>query len=188
MILEIKNYLKVKSTNDIAIKFVKKKLFKPKIIFSNNQTSGRGTMGKKWVSYKGNFFASILFDVTSIKVKPEQISILNPYIIKRVLKKYTHLKITIKWPNDILIKKKKICGILQEVVSFKLKKFIIIGIGINTMYAPKNKNFKSINLSSISTKNINNKEILKDIKISYEKFIEDINKYKISYLKKKLHT
>ncbi len=51
----------VKSTNDEAIKLIKSNKTKPTIIHSYNQSKGRGTMGKKWISKKGNIFLSIFF-------------------------------------------------------------------------------------------------------------------------------
>ena len=57
----------VKSTNDIAIRLIKKNNIRPSIILSETQTKGRGTMGKKWISKKGNLFLSIFFDMTKKK-------------------------------------------------------------------------------------------------------------------------
>ena len=57
----------VKSTNDIAQKLIKKKKIKPTIIFSEKQTKGRGTMGKRWISKKGNLFLTIFFDISKKK-------------------------------------------------------------------------------------------------------------------------
>ena len=50
----------VKSTNDEAIKLIKKNKLSPCLITAKRQTRGRGTMGKKWISEKGNLFGSIL--------------------------------------------------------------------------------------------------------------------------------
>ena len=52
----------VKSTNDVAIRLIKKENFKPTLVLSENQIKGRGTMGKKWVSQKGNLFITIFFN------------------------------------------------------------------------------------------------------------------------------
>ena len=187
MKLKIIKLDKVKSTNDVAIKYITENKISPKIIFSENQTQGRGTRGKKWISKSGNFFATIYFKNRFKKNKPEQIASLNPYIIRDVLKKYCKEEITIKWPNDLLINKKKVCGILQEVLYFNSNKFLLIGIGINTLHAPKSNKFKSTALIKSSRKHINNLLILKDIKNSYEKFISDISKYKNAYLKRNMY-
>ena len=54
---------KVRSTNDEAIKIIKSKKNIQGIVISDQQTKGKGTMGKKWISLKGNFFASIFFEL-----------------------------------------------------------------------------------------------------------------------------
>ena len=106
----------VKSTNDTAIRLIKKNQFKPTLITSANQRKGRGTMGKKWISMKGNLFISIFFEINSKKINFKQFAILNAYLIRKIISRYTSEKIDIKWPNDLLIKKKKVCGILQEII------------------------------------------------------------------------
>ena len=185
MKLKVIKFNSVNSTNDIAIKLIKKNKISPSIIITKNQKKGKGTRGKKWISKKNNLFISIFFDISSSSIKFRQFSILNPYIIRSILKKYTKSKIDIKWPNDLLINKQKVSGILQETVFIDEKQYLIIGIGINTLVHPKNKDFKSTSLVKWSNKSINNSKIFNNIKVSYEKFISDINKYKITYLKKK---
>jgi len=182
MKLKVLKFNTLKSTNDKAIELIRKNISSPKLIVSTKQTNGKGTMGKKWISQKGNLFISIFFQT---KIKPEKISIFNPYIIRNILNNYCENKIKIKWPNDLLIKGKKLCGILQEVIEFKSKSFLIIGIGINTIDAPVNKKFNAVALSSFPNKKVKNKEILDKIKLSYEKFISDIRSNKISTLKNK---
>ena len=89
-------------------------------------------------------------------------------IVKKSLYKLLNKKITIKKPNDLLINKKKVCGILQEVVKFEKRSFLIIGIGINTLTCPATNKFNSISLLECSNKLINNSKILRDIKNNYE--------------------
>ena len=175
MKLKLIKFNSVKSTNDEAIKLIKKGKFFPCIIYATRQTKGRGTMGKKWISKKGNLFISLFFEINSKKLKFQKFSILNPRIIKNILEKYSKYRISIKWPNDLLVRKRKLCGILQEVVEYRDKKFLIIGIGINTKISPKNKSFKSISLSSCSNRIIKNNEILVKTKSAYEKIISNLN-------------
>ena len=56
MKINVINYKKVKSTNDIALKLIKKNIVKPTLVTTVRQTSGRGRVGKKWISKKGNLF------------------------------------------------------------------------------------------------------------------------------------
>ena len=63
MKIKLIKFKSVRSTNDTAIKLIKKNLIIPILIFTENQTKGRGTMGKKWISIKGNLFLSILFKI-----------------------------------------------------------------------------------------------------------------------------
>jgi BirA family biotin operon repressor/biotin-[acetyl-CoA-carboxylase] ligase len=176
----------VRSTNDKAIELIRKKKTNPSIIIAKKQIKGRGTGGKKWISIKNNLFISIFFEISSSNIQFDQFAFLNPYIIRNVLKKYTKNKIFIKWPNDLLLKKKKLSGILQEIIDFEKKKYLIIGIGINTMDHPKSPEFKATSLAKWSNRAIINGQILKDIKIAYEKFISDISKHKITYLRRKI--
>ena len=168
MKLNLIRFNKVKSTNDVALKLLKSNKKQRGIIISNIQTNGKGTMGKKWISLKGNFFVSIFFELRKNMPNPKEFSLINPIIIKNILVKYTKLEIKIKWPNDLLINSKKVCGILQEFVTINKKNFLIIGIGINTIKSPNNSNFKSISLLECSNKSINNYKILKNIRKNYE--------------------
>ena len=142
-------------------------------------------MGKQWISLNGNLFASIFFQLKKNMPKPEEFSLINPIIIKRVLDKYSRIDIKIKWPNDLLFEKLKFCGILQEVFNFDNFDYLIVGIGLNTNIVPKNKSFKSTCLKNILNKKINNQKILKNIIIEYEKFLNEKNRLSYSDLKRK---
>tara|TARA_Y100000816_G_C26102904_1_gene585046 strand:+ start:2257 stop:2820 length:564 start_codon:yes stop_codon:yes gene_type:complete len=185
MRINLKKFQKVKSTNDIALKFIKKNISKPMLIISDKQTNGRGRIGKKWVSKKGNLFISIFFRIDQKKINFKQFAILNAFLIKKVISKKIPKKISIKWPNDLLINKNKFCGILQELVRFNRFDYLIVGIGLNTNIAPQNKSFKSTSLKNILSKKVSNQEILREIKFEYERFLNYKNKLSFSELKKK---
>ena len=185
MKLKFLNFKTLTSTNEKAIKLIKANSCEPTIISSKKQTKGKGTMGKKWISKKGNLFLSIFFEFNPKKINFKQYAILNAILIKKILKRYVTKKIMIKWPNDLLIEKKKICGILQEVINIKKKNFIIIGIGINTNSSPSISEIKTACIKDFSKKNVDNNMVLKDIKKAYEKLIDEIQRYKYLSLKKK---
>ena len=185
MKLKIVKFKSVTSTNDEAIKLIRSDKYLLGLVFSDSQTRGKGTMGKKWISHKGNIFISIFFKVNLIKIKIENYLIINAKIIKKILNEYTKKIIKIKKPNDLLIDGKKICGILQEVIDHKKEKYLITGIGINTKIFPLDKNFKSTSLKINSIKNISNKIIIDKIMKNYDKLIYDINNRNSLYIKNK---
>ena len=92
--MKIKHYKfkSVNSTNSIALKFIKQKNLKPTLISSEIQTKGRGTMGKKWISQKGNVFISIFFEINQKQINFKQFAILNAYILKLVISKFIKKK------------------------------------------------------------------------------------------------
>mgnify|MGYP006161318473 CR=1 FL=1 len=184
MKVKLLRFKRVKSTNDVAIKLTQKKNSKPTMIVSEIQTQGRGTMGKKWISQKGNLFISIFFEMNQKKINFEHFAILNAYLLKKVLAKHFSKKIKIKWPNDLLHNNRKICGILQEVVNYNDKKFLIVGIGINTNLDPQNKGFSSTSLKKIMEKDIDNNKVLNNIKSIYEIFLTKAKSYTYLKLKK----
>ena len=174
----------VNSTNDIALDLIKKNKFKPTLISAEQQIKGRGTMGKKWISKKGNLFLTIFFDISKKKIDFKKFAVLNAYLLQNILIKKFSNKIKIKWPNDLLFEKKKFCGILQETIIQAGKKFLIVGIGINTNFNPNSSSFSSTSLKQITNKNIDNKKLFIMIKKNYEKFLLKTNRNTFSELKK----
>ena len=185
MKLKLIKFKSVKNTNDEAIKLIRSNKYFLGLVSADSQIKGRGTMGKNWISCKGNIFISIFFKANFIKIKIENYLIINAKIIKNILHKYTKKIIQIKEPNDLLIDGKKFCGILQEVIEHKKEKYLITGIGINTNASPSNKNFKCTSLQINSNEKINNKIIIENIKKKYDKLIYDLNNYNSLYVKKK---
>ena len=185
MKIKVINFKSVKSTNDIAINLIKKNKTEPALISSQKQTNGRGTMGKKWISQKGNLFISIYFAINEKRFNFKQFAVMNAIILKKLVSNFISKKIKIKWPNDLLYKKEKICGILQETIIYNEKKYLIVGIGLNTNIAPKSKSFSSTSLKNIINKRIDNKKILKNTKNNYKKFLIEIKKFSFDELKKK---
>ena len=183
MKIRFKKFKVVKSTNDIAIKLIKKNFFEPTLITAEKQTNGRGRIGKKWISQKGNLFLTIFFRLEQKKLNFKQFAILNAFLVKNIISKMISKNVSIKWPNDLLFNKQKICGILQEKISLNQFSFLIVGIGLNTNVVPQNKSFKSTCLKNIIRKKISNQKILRNILTTYEKFLKETHNFSFSELK-----
>ena len=118
MKFKVYKYKSLTSTNDEAISCIKDKKINFGFIFAQIQTKGRGTKGNKWISLKGNLFGSIFFPLKENYPTFHEFTFITPIIIYDVIKSFCiNSSLSLKWPNDILMNKKKICGILQEVIT-----------------------------------------------------------------------
>jgi BirA family biotin operon repressor/biotin-[acetyl-CoA-carboxylase] ligase len=168
MKFKIFRFKKVESTNNSAIRIIKNTNTEYGMIIANKQTSGRGQYGKKWISYNGNLFVSFFYKFDHLTVSLKQITKINSLLVKKLLSVYYKKKITFKKPNDLLIDKKKICGILQEKISKLNKKYLIVGIGINLIKNPNLKNYPTTNLSELLNKKVSKNKIEKQLKKIFE--------------------
>ena len=165
------NFIKVKSTNLTTIRLIKSTKNEFGLIISKFQSKGKGQYGRKWISYKGNIFLSIFYKLEKINLPLNSLTKINCLLVKDVISKYYKKKITFKLPNDLLINKEKICGILQEKIEKSNKVFLIVGIGLNLIKNPNIVNYPATNLSKITNQKINKKKFVKELKISFEKFL-----------------
>ena len=162
-------YKKVMSTNDVAIRKIRSGI-EQGIIITNEQKKGRGRFGNKWISLKGNLFTTIFYKVNS-NYNLKKITQKNCLLIFKTLKTVIKKNISIKYPNDILINSKKICGILQEIIKYNNKYFIIVGIGINIVGSPKINKYQTTYLNKHLNRNVSKYKIFFEIKKIFEKNI-----------------
>ena len=107
------------------------------IIVAKKQTSGKGRLGRKWISPKGGLWFSLIihpkFDVSLATLFPLASSLALGYAIEKTLGKKSELK----WPNDVTIKGKKVAGMLVDLslVSNSIE-YLILGVGINFKIDP----------------------------------------------------
>ena len=118
-------YGSIKSTNDKAIEFIKSGKITPSIILAKKQTLGKGRYGKRWTSLKGNIFLTFFFQIKS-KKKISTLLKKNVKLLQQILSKYVNKNVKIKYPNDLLIQKKKFCGILKQTIFYIKKKILIV--------------------------------------------------------------
>ena len=172
--MKLKKYLfnSVTSTNDIAIKKIKQG-FSSGLIIAKKQSKGRGRYGNKWISMKNNLFMSIFFKLNS-KISLNNLTTIACNITQRSLIKLINKKIKIKKPNDLLINKKKVCGILQETIFHNNNKFAIIGIGLNIDRSPIIDKYPTTYLNFYTKKKLTSVKIYNELKNNFENFLKKI--------------
>ncbi len=179
MKFKVFRFKKVKSTNNTAIRIIRNSKLENGMIISELQSDGKGQYGRRWISEKGNLFVSLFYNQNNLYLTLKQLTEINSFLVKNLLAKYYKKKIDFKKPNDLLIKKKKICGILQETIDKFDKRYLIVGIGINLIKSPNINNYPTTNLYDLIKKKISKRKVEMDLKKIFEnKFKSLINKKK----------
>ena len=171
-------FKRVKSTNNTAIRIIKESNYNIGMVIAETQTNGRGQYGRKWISSKGNLFVSFFNELNKTNLSINTITKINCLLVKKLLSTFTRKKIIFKKPNDLLIDKKKISGILQEVIFLNKKKFLITGIGINIIKNPYIKNYPATNLQEVTKKSISKSNVENKLKQLFEKSLSKLYKIK----------
>ena len=169
-------FKKIKSTNNTAIRIIKETNCNLGMVVAETQENGKGQYGRKWISSKGNLFVSFFNEINKANLSISTITKINCLLVKKLLSKFTRKKILFKKPNDLLIDKKKICGILQEVIFLNDKKFLITGIGINIIKNPNIRNYPATNLQEVTKKSISKLSVENKLKQLFEKNLSKLYK------------
>ena len=93
-------------------------------------------------------------------------------LIIKLISLYYKEKIVSKPPNDILIKEKKICGILQEIVQKNEIKYLIVGIGLNLVKSPNIPKYPTTNLYDLTNMKISTNNVSKNLILIYKNFLK----------------
>ena len=175
----------IDSTQNFAEKIAADKKEDGTIIIAEKQTSGRGRLERKWTSPKGGVWFSLIihpkFDISSSTLVP----IAGGIALSKSIKLVLDLDTTVKWPNDITLKGKKVAGILVDA-SFQANNidYLILGIGINFGVDAKKmekKLSKSPNFYGIDSLRKKNDDtppanLLKEFLFQFEKILLQLNK------------
>ncbi len=160
-------YADCSSTNDIAASYGCSKAVRPTWIIAGTQSGGRGRKGRPWVSEEGNLYASLIFCPS---IRPLDIYAL-PYLVALAVRDAVIQlgappdDVQCKWPNDILLKGQKVCGILIEssARSSSALEYVIIGVGLNLRHSPENAQFKATSLKDALAKDISVKDAIQTL-------------------------
>ncbi|OPY57603.1 MAG: Bifunctional ligase/repressor BirA [Pelotomaculum sp. PtaU1.Bin035] len=123
----------VSSTNDLAKDLVQKGADDGSVVLAEEQTGGRGRLGRAWFSprYKGIWFSLILYPPVGLSAV-SQVTMVTAVALALAVRKETGIPVGIKWPNDLLAGGKKLCGILTELGAEMDKvNYLVVGAGIN---------------------------------------------------------
>lgn len=176
---KIYDYREVDSTNVVAKRKAREGAPEGTVVIADSQTGGKGRLGKVWDSPGGTgVWMSV---VVRPEIPPQDVSgitLVAGLAICEAIREVTSLPAYIKWPNDIVVNGKKVCGILTEMsAEIDRVNYVIIGMGINvnTTDFPEELQKIGTSLNIESGKNYKRKDIVAQILIFFETYYD---KYK----------
>jgi BirA family biotin operon repressor/biotin-[acetyl-CoA-carboxylase] ligase len=121
------------STNLEAFRLAESGAVEGTVVLADRQTAGKGRLGRQWVSPGGvNLYLSVILRPVLPPYEAPQLTFLSAVAVARTIEEQTGLKPAIKWPNDLLLDKRKVAGLLNEMSAETDRvAFVILGVGVN---------------------------------------------------------
>ena len=129
----VMHYHSISSTQDIAAEMARRGANEGTLVIAETQEKGRGRKGRSWVSFpQGGIYLSLILRPNLMPSQVVQIPLLAGVALTKAIRETVPLQPVIKWPNDIVIGKKKVGGILTEMSSeIDGVNYVVLGIGLN---------------------------------------------------------
>lgn len=175
---DIKYFETIDSTNIMAKKLANNDAIDGTLIISEVQSFGRGRFNRQWISPKGGIWASLILKPNLEPIETPKITLIAAAALILTFKEY-NLDVTVKWPNDILLKNKKISGILTEMnCDMDRINYIILGFGINVNLKedtiPKGLRNKATSLQLSTGKTFSRIDLLCKFLKEFEKLYDEL--------------
>jgi BirA family biotin operon repressor/biotin-[acetyl-CoA-carboxylase] ligase len=159
------------------------------LIIAERQSAGKGRLGREWFSPAGGIWLSIILYPQLSPSYISRITLMTAVAVVRAIKICTHIKSQIKWPNDILINEKKVCGILTEMsAELDIINWVVVGIGINANIDlrdfPEDIQENTISLKETSGKEISRVKLAQTFLQEFEKYYEKLKRKEFPFILK----
>lgn len=129
-------FTEIGSTNDVALRLGREGEIAGTLVVAERQTGGRGRLGRDWLSPAGlGLYFSMVLRPRLDPADLSKVTLVTALAVCKAVEMVTGLNPGIKWPNDLLLAGKKICGILTETgpLSVREPPLVVVGIGLNVM-------------------------------------------------------
>jgi BirA family biotin operon repressor/biotin-[acetyl-CoA-carboxylase] ligase len=128
----IHRFYQVTSTNELAKDMALLGAKEGTVIIAETQTKGRGRLGREWMSPEGGIWLSVILRPKLNAKDAPKLTLIASLAVAQTINQLFNLRAEVKWPNDVLINAKKVCGILTEAnTKGDTINFVVVGVGVN---------------------------------------------------------
>jgi BirA family biotin operon repressor/biotin-[acetyl-CoA-carboxylase] ligase len=161
----------ISSTMDAARELAKRGARDGTVVIAEAQTRGRGRLSREWLSPKGGIYFTLLLRPRISPTYAPRINLMAAVAVAATIRKLFGLKAQLKWPNDVLIEGKKVCGILAEMdAEMDVVNFVNVGIGINANASIPQYEKMATSLKDMLGREISRKEFLSALLMEIERW------------------
>lgn len=129
---EVRVLTEVGSTNTVAMELAANGAPNGTVVVAERQTAGKGRLGRHWISPNGNLYFSVILRPEIPLRSAPAITLMGAVAVATAIRQATALPAAIKWPNDIQLAGKKVCGLLTELSAGQDGiRHVVLGIGID---------------------------------------------------------
>lgn len=157
----------IDSTNSEAKRFAEEHPKQSALFVAEEQTAGRGRLGRQWLSERGTgLYLSVLIRPDIEPSRASRVTQIAAVAAAEAVEAATGLETQIKWPNDLVIRGKKVCGILAELsAEMTAVNYLVVGIGINVNQAlfPDDIKEKAASLQLLAGRRIDRQKLLAEV-------------------------
>jgi BirA family biotin operon repressor/biotin-[acetyl-CoA-carboxylase] ligase len=157
-------FREIGSTMDVARKLAEGGAEQGTIVVAESQSRGRGRMNKEWLSPDGGIYFTVILRPNISPAYAPRMSLMASVAVASAIRRLLGLKAELKWPNDVLVGGKKVCGILAEMnAELDAVNFINLGIGINANTSISQQEEKASSLKEQLGKEVSRKELFRAV-------------------------
>jgi BirA family biotin operon repressor/biotin-[acetyl-CoA-carboxylase] ligase len=158
------------STMDVARELAKKGAKGGTIVIAEAQTRGRGRLSREWLSPEGGIYFTLVLRPRISPAYAPRINLMASIAVAATIRKLFGLNAELKWPNDVLVEGKKVCGILSEMdAEMDVVNFVNVGIGINANTSIPQFEKTATSLKNALRREISRKEFLNALLVEVER-------------------
>ena len=162
-------FREIGSTMDAARKLAEAGVEQGTIVVAESQSRGRGRLSKEWLSPEGGIYFTVILRPKISPAYAPRMSLMASVAVASAIRRLFGLRAELKWPNDVLIGGKKVCGILAEMnAELDAVNFINLGIGINANTSISQQEEKASSLKEQLGKEVSRKELFRSVLVELE--------------------